>query len=87
MTDLQNAMLKEIARSDYTAVNGKEPECVDDIGEVWVNVVIRTAEDKGVFTSLINAGLAVHLPDPEHRADSTLSLTQAGFDAYKAIIQ
>lgn len=84
MTTLQNAMLKNIAKSDFTDVNGSEPRTLDDVGNVWADDVISSAEDKGVFTSLLRAGLVEHQAFANKR-DNTVSLTQAGFDAYKAI--
>jgi hypothetical protein len=87
VTPLQMEMLRKIARSDYTAVNGSEPESVEDVGEVWADDVINSAADKGVFTSLLNAGLVTHLlaetRRSEVRNDNTVSLTQAGFLVYK----
>lgn len=82
-TALQNAMLKNIARNDFTAVNGAEPANLDDIYWVWANCVIETKEDKGTFASLVNAGLAKH--DGNKGRDACITLTQAGFDAYKSI--
>ena len=82
-TKLQASLLTSIARSEFTAVNSAEPETLDDIGWVWANCVIETAEDKGVFTSLVNAGFARHSGNKGR--DACVTLTQAGFDAYKAI--
>ena len=82
-TALQAQMLKTIARNEFTAVNGREPESVDDIYWVWANCVIETAEDKGVFASLVNAGLAEH--DGRKGRDACVTLKQAGFEAYKSL--
>lgn len=82
MTPLQFDMLKNIARNDHTPVNGAEPKTIDDVSWVWADCVIETVQDKGVFTSLVNAGLAKH---SGHKGrDACVTLTQAGFDAYKA---
>lgn len=83
MTPLQEEMLTNIARSDYTTVNGAEPETVDDIGWVWANVIIKNAEAKGVFASLVNAGWAEHSGGP--KSDAAVTLTERGFKAYKRI--
>lgn len=81
-TALQTSMIKAIARSEFTAVNGAKPDSLADIGWVWADCVIETAEDKGVFTSLVNAGLAQHCGSKGR--DASVTLTQAGFDAYLA---
>lgn len=82
VTPLQANMLRSIARSDYTNVNGAEPQSLDDIGWVWANVIIETAQQKGVLTSLLNAGLVAHTGGP--KSDAGVTLTAAGFAAYKA---
>ena len=81
VTPLQAAMLKKIALNDFTKVNGAEPETNADIDWVWANTVIEDAQDKGVFTSLLNAGLVQHCGNKGR--DACVTLTQAGFDAYK----
>jgi hypothetical protein len=82
MTDLQNAMISEIARSSFTNVNGDEPQSLSDIGWIWASEVIRTREDKGTFTSLMVAGMVRHQGDGQ---DATVSLTESGFSAYLSI--
>jgi hypothetical protein len=39
-----------------TCVNGAEPESIEET-ETWADGIIVTAKYKGVFTSLLNAGL------------------------------
>ena len=89
MTTLQNAMIMKIAENDFTVVNGDTPKSLEDIGQVWADMVIETAQDKGVFTSLMNAGCVTHtgfLPSSScTKSDSTLSLTEKGFEEYKKI--
>ena len=83
MTNLQAAMLRKIARSEFTTVNGAEPAALEDVDWVWANVIVEDAEDKGVFTSLVNAGLAEH---SGHKGrDAAVTLTEAGFAAYKSL--
>lgn len=82
ITKLEAEMLSKIARSDFAVANGGEPETLDDIGEVWADVIIETPRDKGVFTSLQGKGLAAHSGGPKREAG--VWLTQAGFEAYKA---
>ena len=84
MTHLQDLMLTKIARSDYTTINNKEPTTLDEVGAVWADVIIEDAEDKGVFTSLLNSGHVLYNRYKDKR-DNTVELTQAGFDAYKQI--
>jgi hypothetical protein len=81
MTPLQKQMLRSIARSDFTIVNGCEPVALEEVSWVWANTVIETPEDKGVFTSLLNAGLVEH--NGLKGRDACITLTAAGFAAYK----
>lgn len=81
MTNLQIDMITKIARDLYTEVNGGEPKDLSDIGWVWATGIIEDAQDKGVFTSLVNAGLALH--DGQKR-DACVTLTEAGFKQYLA---
>lgn len=83
MTNLQDKMIRAIARNDFTEVNGAIPKSLNDIGWVWANTVIYSAEDKGVFTSLVNAGLAAH--NNYKGDDACVTLTEAGFLAYQAL--
>ncbi len=83
MTNLQDKMIRAIARNDFTEVNGATPKSLNDIGWVWANTVIYSAEDKGVFTSLVNAGLAAH--NNYKGDDACVTLTEAGFLAYQAL--
>lgn len=80
-TKLQAAMLQKIARSEFTMVNGAEPEVLLDINWIWADCIIEDAQDKGVFTSLLNAGLVEHTGGPKR--DAGVTLTNAGFKAYK----
>ena len=81
MTTLQMAMIKKIAENDYTATNGRKPETLDDIGEVWANCVIEDAQDKGVFTTLLSANLVTHRTY-KNKSDNSVSLTQKGLNIY-----
>jgi len=89
MTTLQNAMIMKIAENDFTVANGDTPKSLEDIGQVWADMVIETAQDKGVFTSLMNAGYVTHTSFLSSssctKSDSTLSLTEKGFEEYKKI--
>lgn len=80
-TPLQQDMIYKIARSDYTSVNGAVPKNAADT-ETWADTIIETAEDKGVFTSLKNAGLVWHSGE---KKDAGVGLTDEGFVLYQAI--
>ena len=83
-TELQQWMLARIAENEFQPTNGREPETFDDTDWVWTVMIIENQQDKGIFTSLLNAGLAEH--NGHHNStDSAVRLTKAGFEAYKAI--
>lgn len=82
VTALQAAMLKRVALNELTPKNGGEPDSKADC-ETYADMVIEDAQDRGVFTSLINAGLAWH--NGIKTRDGAVGLTQAGFEAYKAL--
>lgn len=82
-TDLQAQMIKAIATSEFTEVNGAVPKQRSDIGWVWADCIIENSQDKGVFTSLINAGLAEHCGNKGR--DAGVTLTEAGFEVYKSL--
>jgi len=84
-TVMEALMLLKIAKSEFSNVNGADPESLEDIGRIWADTVIETAEDKGVFTSLLKKGLVFHTGpnDP----DAWCGLTVYGFDEYKKSIK
>ena len=55
----------------------------DDVGYIWADCIIEDATDKGVFTSLLNAGMVEH---GGKGRDAAVNLTDAGFAEYKRII-
>lgn len=81
VTTLQAEMIRRIARNEMTPINGAEPETAEDT-ETWASEVIETAEDKGVFTSLVNAGLAMHRGS---KRDASVRLTAAGLAVYRSL--
>lgn len=81
MTELQKAMLVKIARSEYTSINGAMPENPYDT-LTWQDTIIETAQDKGVFTSLLNAGLVY---SNGRGQEASCQLTEKGFAQYLAI--
>ncbi len=80
-TKFQAEMIVAIAESEYTPVNGLVPETLEDAGSIWTDTVIDDAIDKGVFTSLINAGLIWGYGGK----DGECGLTEAGFAEYQKI--
>lgn len=80
MTPLQKAMILKIATNEMNSANGK-PTTANET-ETWADGVIESAEDKGVFTSLFNAGLAYHVGKGR---DAGVGLTDSGFDAYLSL--
>lgn len=80
-TELQKQMLINIATSEYTSSNGAEPECTEDT-YTWLNVIVQTPQDKGVFTSLKNAGLIFSYGRGQ---DAEIGLTEKGLEEYKKI--
>lgn len=81
VTPLQAKMLVKIAESEFNNMDGGVPVELEDVGSIWADVIIENAEDKGTFTSLMNAGLAGRAGKGR---DTVVWLTQAGFDAYLA---
>ena len=54
MTDLQVKMIKKIALNEYTPINGTIPKVAED-ASTWQEMIVESPQDKGVFTSLLNA--------------------------------
>lgn len=81
VTPLQAAMLNKIAKSEFNAVDGNIPNIVED-SATWAEMIIETAQDKGVFTSLLNAGLVFHFNDGK---DSTVQLSELGLKIVKEL--
>jgi hypothetical protein len=82
VTTLQAEMLKNIALDECNPLNGGRPEIADD-AHTWASNIIRTAQDKGVFTSLQNANLAWH--NGCEGMDAVVYLTEKGFAAFQAL--
>ena len=81
VTPLQAAMLNKIAKSEFNVLDGQIPNIVED-SATWAEVIIETAQDKGVFTSLLNAGLVFHFDDGK---DSTVQLSGKGLNIVKGL--
>jgi hypothetical protein len=80
MTPLQTKMLIRIAEDELAPGNGAEPSVKED-ATTYADCVIEDAEDKGVFTSLLNAGMVWHTGKGR---DAGVGLTDSGFAAYKS---
>jgi hypothetical protein len=78
-TKLQNEMLNKMAGHEWGSASPLE--WADEV-QVWASEIIETPKDKGVFTSLINAGLTYHFRDGRN---SRVGMTESGFAAWKAI--
>ncbi|WP_347990393.1 hypothetical protein [Methylomonas sp. AM2-LC] len=81
VTELQVIMLKKIATSEFTHLNGAEPACATDT-QTWADAVIESNEDKGTFTSLMNAGLVKH---SGYDTEKTVELSDQGFSVYMQV--
>lgn len=80
-TKLQSEMIVAIAECLYTTVNGARPKTKEET-YTWRDQHVDNAQSKGVFTSLMNAGLAFS----EHEgSDGIIGLTDAGFAEYNKI--
>jgi len=82
VTELEAAMLRKIARSEYTTLNGGEPTNADETS-TWADCIVDSNADKGVLSSLIQKELVNHYPDGK---DSTCQLSELGFKIYKALV-
>ena len=81
MTDLQTAMIIKIARDEYNAINGAMPTCKEETN-TWQEMIIESQQDKGTFTSLMNAGLVW---SNGRGKDAACGLTEAGFAEFLKI--
>jgi len=77
-TKLQTAMIHKIATDPMNPANGA-PESADET-ETWSDGIIENAADKGVFTSLLNAGFVWHA---DSGRDAVCGLTAAGWQEWK----
>jgi hypothetical protein len=80
VTPLQLAMLEKIAFDEFTAANGSMPENHRDT-ETWADQIIETSQDKGVFTSLLNAELVWHSGTGR---EAGVGLTEEGYKVFRA---
>ena len=80
-TPLQAAMLIKIAEHELTPLNGAAPTKTEE-ADTWADCIIESPEDKGTFTSMLNAGLVLRYGKGR---DAFVGLTEAGFQAYLQI--
>ena len=83
MTELQQKMIRAIALDEYTPINGAVPTRRED-AETWQEMVIETPADKGVFTSLLVAGMVW---SNGRGKDAACGLTDAGFEAFQRAME
>jgi glycine cleavage system H lipoate-binding protein len=83
MTELQKRMIIKIATDDYTPINGAVPTCRED-AETWLEMIVETPEDKGVFVSLKNAGM---IWNDGGGKEAVIGLTDKGFEALSLFAQ
>ena len=83
LTTLQATMLKQIAESEHNQFNGGIPKTLSDVGQIWTRTIVKTIQDKGTFTSLINAGLVWSYW--AGTSDAVIQLSPEGFEAYKSL--
>lgn len=81
LTELQNAMIRKIATSEYNGADGGELNAASE-SQTWADCIIESNQDKGTFTSLQNAGLVYHIAEGR---DSLVGLTEAGFEYWKGV--
>ncbi len=88
VTPLEALMLQKIARSEYTESNGAEPEKPSDTC-TYADVTMESAQDKGVFVSLMNKGLVHHwdysTPQDRSARENLCQLSDIGFEVYKKL--
>jgi hypothetical protein len=83
ITDKERMVLENIARNDYTTLNGAEPECVRDT-MCWSDCVsdgpnnVPAKSIPGIIGSLVKKGLVI--TDGE-----CIELSKDGFNLYKSL--
>lgn len=73
-------ILNNIARSDYSAVNGAEPKTREEIDFVWANVVAESKPEKKALADLLENQYVS--ADNGKGADSCVTLSVIGWDAW-----
>lgn len=83
-TELQLKLMFKIIEDDYTEFNGNAKAILESNDEnettTWASSILETAQDKGTFTSLLNADLVWHTSEGR---DSKVGLTKTGFEVVK----
>jgi hypothetical protein len=88
ITNLESSMINRIVHDEFQPTNGGEPEKFSDLGEVWAEIVVNDATDKGVIGSLVKKGLIGASGYVESKRngkmanDATFWLTAAGWEVY-----
>jgi hypothetical protein len=83
-TELQYNLLVKMLEDDFTNFNGDAKALLEsnDPNEstTWASGVLETAQDKGTFTSLLNADLVWHTSEGR---ESKVGFTASGFEIMK----
>ncbi len=91
ITELERAVLNHIARNSYQPTNYGVPHCFDDTSAIWTDCLLDSSADEkvkasslpGIVASLSKKALVECYKGTDSRQDpSTITLTQAGFDAW-----
>lgn len=81
LTELQEKMIVKIAESEFNPLNGGQPQNHDD-AHTWLDCVIESQQDNGVFVSLQNIDMVYNNGTGR---DGTAHLTEKGFEYYKSL--
>jgi hypothetical protein len=83
-TALQFNLMSKIIEDEYTEYNGNALKVIEDgthgASCTWAFQILETAQDKGTFTSLLNANLAWH---EDEGKESKVGLTESGLAVMK----
>lgn len=77
---IHQKVLNNIARSDYSAVNGAEPKTREEIDFVWANCVAESKTEKKALADLLENQYVT--ADNGKGADSCVTLSVIGWDAW-----
>ncbi len=91
ITELEKAVLINIAENEMTELNGGFPSSADEVS-IWTESIeeggpVAGPSGKalsGVLSSLNKKKLIDHYDDPQYPKDSTTWLTEEGFQVYKS---
>ena len=86
LTALQSTLMTKLVESDYTQFNGNVERLLESNSPhdsaTWAQMIIETAQEKGVFTSLLKADLVWHVGEGR---EALAGLTEKGFEVMKKL--